>query len=158
MKITVIVTTWQVPFDQVVKDIRKFNSPKAATAFINDESRKWWEENDGERCMIEMPETEKYEPISKLGYDMARYELWGGERLFHAMLDTESAAILHEAHYKREFDDKGKTRPGYLINCYVAEGPEGEHVGSEAKHEEYARQQAAGMKAITDYYDKKAQH
>lgn len=175
MKITVVITTWQVPFDQVVRGIRQFDDPETAKAFINKESKKWWDENAGERYVEEgYPETDKikgehpsstekpipepYKPITELGYEWARYEIWGGETGFHAILDAKSTAMLHEDHYKREYDDKGITRPGYLLNCYVAEGPEGEHVGSEAKHEEYVRQQTAGMKALTDYYDKKAQH
>jgi len=40
--------------------------------------------------------------------------LWGGEQQFHAMLDKATYARLNEAHYKREFTDKGQELPGYL--------------------------------------------
>lgn len=154
MTITVVISTWQIPFDQVVRDIRQFDSTEEATTFINACSKQWWDACEGDRCVVEFPdEVEAYEPITELGYDHARYEICG-EKGFQAMLDGESAAALHEAYYKKKYDDQGLARPGYLINCYVAEGPDGEHVGSEAKHEEYLRQQTAGMAAIEAAYRK----
>ncbi len=118
-KITIVITTWQVPFDQMVKGVFEFDDVQAATSFINDASHKWWDENHGERGNA------PYKPITELGYDMAHYELWGGETGFHAMLDDASAWRLHNAHYKLEFDDKGIKRPGYLRVAY------GENVDTE---------------------------
>jgi hypothetical protein len=114
MKIKVIITDWQVPFDQVVRDIRTFDTEVAAVAFINAESLKWWQANEGDRCVAEMPNTEPYQPIVELGYQSAQYELWGGEQGFHAMLTHSTYAKLNAAHYKREFTDKGQPLPGYL--------------------------------------------
>src|SRR5712672_1112201 len=84
-KITVVITTWQVPFDQIVKGVFQFDDVQTATPFINAASLKWWNENHGDRG------GEPYEPINILGYDIARYELWDGEIGFHAMLDEASA-------------------------------------------------------------------
>jgi len=111
-KITIVITTWQVPFDQIVKGVFKFDDVQTATPFINAASLKWWNENHGDRGR------EPYEPISILGYDVARYELWDGEIGFHAMLDEASAERLHNAYYKSEYDDKGLKRPGYLRVAY----------------------------------------
>lgn len=113
-KITVVITTWQVPFDQMVKGVFEFDDVQAATSFINDASSKWWKKHHGDRSVKEGHTAEFYKPIAELGYDIPRYELWGGETAFHAMLDEASAWRLHEAHYKREYDDKGISRPGYL--------------------------------------------
>jgi len=115
MKITVTITDWCVPFDQVVRGTFEFENEADALAHINATSAAWWAANEGDRCMAEYPDTTPYEPIGELGYYNARYELWGGEQGFHAMLDHAVYAALHEAHYKREFDGKGITRPGYLI-------------------------------------------
>lgn len=112
-KITVVITTWQVPFDQTVNGVFEFEDVVSATAAINAASLKWWHENDGDRAVADNGDS-PYEPINELGYDFARIELWGGENGFHAMLDSDSAARLLEQHYKREYDDKGITRPGYM--------------------------------------------
>lgn len=153
MTITVVITTWQVPFAQVVRDIKQFEIPADAMSFINDASKEWYDEHNGAKSNLEITDNDfPYTPIKELGYDNAQYHLWGGECGFHAMLDVQSAAILHEAYYKKRFDDQGLTRPGYLINCYVAEGPDGEHAIGEAKHEEYVRQQAAGIAEIEAAY------
>jgi hypothetical protein len=79
--------------------------------------------------------SDPYEPVTELGYDFARYELWQGETGFHAMIDVGAAAQLHEDHYKREYDDKGETR--YLINAYLA----GDTL-SEEERAKYQQQQA----------------
>jgi hypothetical protein len=122
-KITVVITTWQVPFDQVVRAIKQFDDRQSAIDFINAESRKWWDENDGLGSIeagIEagekdrLWETQAYEPIKELGYDHARYELWGGESGFHAMVDHETYAKCHDDHYA------GKPLPGYLMGAYLA--------------------------------------
>ena len=120
--IIIAITTWQVPFEQTVQKIHSVTSEKEAVDFINAESKKWWNANEGDRwveqSMLEdiqdVTHCIPYQPIEELGYEHARYELWGGEVGFHAMLDNESWWRLHEAHYKREFDDKGLKRPGYL--------------------------------------------
>ena len=114
MKITVVITDWCVPFDQVVRHIERFDTEAKALAYINAKSLEWWQANDGDRCRVEYPKTEPYEPITELGYNQARYELWGGEQGFHAMLDHATYARLNEAHYKREFTNKGLALPGYL--------------------------------------------
>ena len=117
-QITVIVTTWCVPFDQTVKGIYHFATEATAVAFINKASRKWWDENDGDKCITERAGEESkydgaplepYEPITELGYNTAYYELWGGEQGFHAMLGHKTYAALNEAHYA------GKPLPGYLL-------------------------------------------
>ncbi len=113
-QITVIISTWCVPFDQVVQSITTFQTADTALAAINAASAAWWAENDGARCMVEMPDTLPYEPVAELGYNHARYVLWGGETGFHAMLDRATYATLNEAHYEREFTDKGMALPGYL--------------------------------------------
>ena len=113
MKITVFITTWCVPFDQVVDQVHTFKTQAKAVAFINAASKKWWRDNDGARCIREYPDTEAYEPITELGYDSARYELWQGEQLFHAMLDHASYAALNEVHYA------GKPLPGYLLTAKI---------------------------------------
>lgn len=113
-QITVVISDWCVPFDQVVRHIRKFTTEAEAAAFINAESLKWWQANNGDRCRLEMPETEPYLPITELGYDHARYELWGGEQGFHALLDHITYAGLYETHNKREYAAKGLPLPGYL--------------------------------------------
>lgn len=117
--IIIVITTWQVPFEQMVQKIHSETNEQEALNFINTESKKWWDANEGDRCVEnELDENghsySPYEPIKELGYDQARYELWGGESGFHAMLDNESWWRLHEAHYKHEYDDKGLKRPGYL--------------------------------------------
>ena len=108
MKITVVITVWQVPYSQVVTQIRKFENPARALLFINAQSKAWWQAHDGDRCCAEYPETAPYKPITELGYDTAHYELWGGESGFTAMLDHASYATLHDRHYA------GKPLPGYL--------------------------------------------
>ena len=123
--VTVIVTTWLVPFGQIVKAVKQFDNDADALTFINDEAKKWWDEFDGDRCVAEnvgaqrqWEDCDKFEPIRILGYDTPYYTLWGSENGFHAMLDEESYWRLHEEHYKREYDDKGISRPGYLRNAY----------------------------------------
>lgn len=122
MLITVTITAWVVPFDQMVIDQAVFGGEDAAEralVFINNASKAWWDAAGGDRCVAlpadDVHKAQPYEPIKEVGYDVALYELWGGESGFHAMIDRESYAILHEAHYKREFDDQGLDRPGYLI-------------------------------------------
>lgn len=150
MKITAVITTWQVPFDQVVIAQSQFTTIKAATDFINQLSTKWWRENEGSRSLRECG-GDAYVPITELGYDVARYELWGGESGFHAMIDIESAALLHEAHYVREFDVKGLERPGYLINAYVAgHKPGGMTNAEKAKFE---KAQSKGIAALHAYFE-----
>jgi hypothetical protein len=140
MKITVTITAWHVPFDQMVIDQATFDGVDAeqcALVFINDASKAWWDATDGDRCVLEMANEpvynrpEPYQPISEVGYDPARYVLWGGESGFHAMIDKASYAALHEAHYKREYDDKGHQRPGYLLNAYAGDNPVGQTLTSE---------------------------
>lgn len=121
IKITVILTEHKVPFDQMVTDVATFATDAEALDYINAASQKWWIENDGDRCIAEVHAAElggeeitEYTPIEELGYDTPMYMLWDGESLFHAMLDANSYWRLHEAHYKREYDDKGEKRPGYL--------------------------------------------
>ena len=153
--ITVVITTWVIPFEQVVRDIQKFETPGAALDFINAKGKEWWDENNGDQYITENPDCEDtipYEPIAILGYDTPKYNI-AGEREFHALLDAESEAELHEAYYKVKYDDKGLTRPGYLINCYVAEGPDGEHVSGPGKYEEYYRQQQDGMQKLYAYHN-----
>lgn len=128
MPVTVVVTTWQVPFAQVVKEIKTFDQDAEALAFINAEGKKWWDENDGDRWVEESNvassagksdgSDKPWEPINELGYDWGKWEIWDGEAGFHAMLDEASETRLHEEHYKREYDDKGRSRPGYLRNAY----------------------------------------
>lgn len=160
MSITVIITTWQVPFDQQVREIKTFSGEKAnseALEFINQQAAQWWDDNEGDRWEAEAraegekPESSDwaYQPIKELGYDTAHYEIWGGENGFHAMLDETSYAKLHEAHYKREYDDKGLTRPGYLINAYVSGAKPGGT--TEAEAEQYEREQAAGMDELQSF-------
>lgn len=165
MVITVVISTWQVPFDQVVKCVHTFagtNAAKQALDLINEESAKWWAENDGDRSVAEghtdpnrAGETEGYEPITELGYNHARYELWGGEAGFHAMLDETSYAQLCEEHYVREYDAKGKTRPGYLINSYISGHKPGGMTEEEA--EKYKKEQAEGLAALHAFYNKPRQ-
>ena len=150
--ITVVISTWQVPFDQVVQGIHHFVDPKAALDFINEQSANWWAEQEGNRSVAEGHTDSGYEPVAELGYNHARYELWGGEAGFHAMIDNESYARLHEERYKREYDDKGLTRPGYLINAYVADKKPGGV--TEAEGEKYAREQAKGIAEIEATYSK----
>jgi len=117
MTITVVIATYQVPFSKVVKAIKTFENDADALAYINAESAKWYEENEGERYLREMPDDDNdfpYAPITELGYDVAEFHLWGGEQGFEAILDEASQHRLHEAYYKREYDDKGMKRPGYL--------------------------------------------
>ncbi len=165
--ITVVISTWQVPFDQVVQSVTTYGGDRAATSalqFINDQSRLWWAQHEGDRSIAERKKDDValngtreswggdgYEPIEELGYNMARYELWGGESGFHAMIDEASYARLHEEHYKREFDDKGVTRPGYLINAYVAGAKPGEPM-TEAEAKKYAREQAEGIAKVQAAY------
>ena len=110
MTIKVTITSWRVPFDQIVHGTHEFEDEQSALKFINAMSKAWWDDNNG----ASDEEAEDYEPIERLAYDHARYELWGGENGFHAMLDQESYDRLLDAHYKREWDDKGMKRPGYL--------------------------------------------
>lgn len=119
MKIQVSITTWSVPFDQVVESVSTFGSADDALKFINAASLKWWQTIEGDRSVTEMG-GDAYEPVTELGYQQARYEVWGGEQGWHAMLDRASYSQLHEAHYAREYDAKGKPRPGYLRNAYAA--------------------------------------
>lgn len=158
MSIKVVISTWCVPFDQVVHAIVEFGgegAAKRALDYINAESRKWWDENDGDRYIKEQKHTEyePYRPVEELGYGMARYELWDGEQGFHAMLDSVSYAKLHEEHYKREYDDKGCTRPGYLINAYVADHKPGGV--SEEEKAKYEREQRIGLAALEMHYGEK---
>ena len=119
--ITVVISDWCVPYDQVVREIKAFEDAESAVAYINAASLKWWNENDGDRYVEENKvDFPVYEPIKELGYDEAHYELWDGEQGFHAMIDNESYARLHEEHYKRECDDKGLKRPGYIRTSYLA--------------------------------------
>ncbi len=159
--ITVVISTWRVPFDQTVQSVTTFggeNAAKQSLDFINEQSAKWWADNDGDRSVAEghkyidnHGEGGSYAPITELGYEMARYDLWGGESGFHAMIDEASYARLHEAHYKREFDDKGVTRPGYLINAYVAGHKPGEPM-TEAEAEKYAKAQTEGIAKVRAVY------
>lgn len=116
--ITVVITTYTVPFAKVVKSIVTFggdDAVKTATAFINEEAAKWLNETIGGRNPSEaMMEAWSYDPITELGYDRAEYQLWEGEVGFEAILDEASQKALHDAHYKREFTDKGLPLPGYL--------------------------------------------
>lgn len=114
MKIMVTLVDCCVPYATVVREQQAFTSAADATAYINAASAKWWALHEGDRCLIQYPDTDQYEPVKELGYDSARLELWGGEQMFDALLDHASYASLHEAHYKREYDDKGEARPGYL--------------------------------------------
>ena len=116
-KIKVVITTHTVPFDQIVEGIFEFDDATKAVEFINKTSAKWWKENDGDRA-VKQGNAEEYQPITELGYDSAQWELWDGEMLFHAMIDKISYWRLHNEHYKREFDDKGIERPGYLRVAY----------------------------------------
>jgi hypothetical protein len=164
MPITVVITTWQVPFDQVVQETIVFwgdDAAKKATDHINAESLKWRVEHESDRSVLEGQTAgygtseswgAGYEPIDELGYNTARYELWGGESGFHAMIDQASYARLHEEHYAREYDAKGIMRPGYLINAYVAGHKPGEM--TEAEAEKYAREQAAGIAEIEAAFSK----
>ena len=122
MKITVVFTSLHVPFAEVVTSIQQFDTEAEAVTAINEASAAWWAENEGDRCRAEMPDTDPYEPITELGYDNTYIQLWGGESHFNAMLEKATYDALHKAHYKREFDDKGKQRPGYLLNIYEAQG------------------------------------
>lgn len=147
--ITVVITTWQVPFDQTVKAVMTFTGEGEALAYVNQQSAQWWADIDGARSMLECGDDDNdwpYEPITELGYDAAHYHAWGGECGFHAMLDDVSYAKLHEAHYAREFDAQGLERPGYLLNAYVAGGKPGGI--TEAEAEKYSDAQARGMAAI----------
>jgi hypothetical protein len=145
--ITVIITTWQVPFDQVVHGTYQFSTDAAALRFINETSAQWWNAHDGDRSVREGHTEQPYEPIAELGYNVARYELWGGESGFHAMLDEGSYARLHEAHYAREYDAKGEERPGYLINAYVAGAkPGGTTTDEQAKYETAQRKGFAAIR------------
>ena len=143
-KITVVISTYYVPFPQVVNSINEFTAAADALAFINDESKKWWDEQGGERSLVECG-GEPYQPLQNL-IDTVLLTMWGGEAGFHAMIDAGSYAVLHEAHYAREFDAKGLTRPGYLINAYVAGGKPGGLTEDEQKT--YTAQQEAGLAAI----------
>ena len=122
MTITVVVTTWQVPFAQAVKEVFHTNDDVEALKFINSAAHKWWDENcvgeDTESKSTENEDGSEFEPIKELGYEWARWELWGGEVGFHALLDEATENRLHEEHYKREYDDKGISRPGYFRNAY----------------------------------------
>jgi hypothetical protein len=126
MTVTVAITTYQVPFDPVLIEVQTFESDSDAVAFINDHAEKWFIEHEGARCLVEMANDEHwhgepYTPITSL-FDHVRLDLWGGESGFEAVIDKASYWRLHEAHYKSEYDDKGKARPGYLLNAYAAEG------------------------------------
>lgn len=119
MKIQVAITTWLVPFDQTIQEIRSFDNDKDALDFINEQARLWWDMAEGDRSVAEMG-GEPFEPVKELGYDHARYEVWGGEQGFHAMLDQDTYTRLHNDHYQREFTSKGRPLPGYLQNAYQA--------------------------------------
>jgi hypothetical protein len=101
--VTVVITTTLAPYGQAVQKIEDFDRDEDALAFINAEARKWWDAYNGG----------EFSPIAELGYDKGCWELWG-ERGFHALLDEASEQRLHEEHYKREYDDRGIERPGYL--------------------------------------------
>ena len=120
MTITVVVTTWQVPFAQAVKEVFHTDDDAEALKFINDAAHKWWHDHHGDQDISE--DGGEFKPIKELGYDWGKWELWGGEAGFHAMLDEVTENRLHEEHYKREYDDNGKQRPGYLQNAYLAQG------------------------------------
>lgn len=160
--ITVVISTWQAPFDQVVQGVHQFggdNAAQRALDFINEQSAAWWAANDGDRSVTagyldtnDHGEGGTYAPITELGYNHARYELWGGEAGFHALLDQASYARLCEEHYVREFDNKGVSRPGYLINAYLA-GHKSDGI-TEAEAEKYAREQAEGLAAIEAFTNK----
>lgn len=108
--ITVVITTATVPLDQVVREVKTFTDDAAAVAFINEQSALWWQSNHGAASCAELPDTEPYTPIHSL-FDWARIELWGGESLFHAMLDHATYVRLHKAHY----DPMGDDKPGYMV-------------------------------------------
>lgn len=151
MKITVVITTWSVPFPSVVRTIVTFDGAEAekeALIFVNTTALLWFQEQDGMRSEVDADWP--YQPITELGYDPMRFQLWGGEQGFEAILDEASFKLLHDAHYKREFDNKGLARPGYLINAYVAEG------GPEA--EKYKQQQAEGIAAVEAGYGDKTRN
>jgi len=123
MKITVTLTSWQVPFSQIVDETKAFDSADEALDFINAASKAWWNTYDGDGCarsndgiytaQINFNVVNEYKAITSL-LDGAHYSLWGGENGFQALIDKESYWQLHAAHYKREYDDKGIPRPGYL--------------------------------------------
>lgn len=133
-QITVVISTWQVPFDQVVEGIFHFSTTQAALNFINGRAEKWW--------VVHNP-NEQFPPCEELGYGGTTWNSESGEAGFQAMLDKEDYAELHEAYYKREFDDKGLTRPRYLINAYIAGAKPGGMSTDEAA--QYATQQAEGF-------------
>ncbi len=121
MTITVVITQWQVPFSQVVTGLFHTADDAEALKFINDAAHKWWQEHHGNED-TESEDGGEFKPITELGYDWGKWELWGGEAGFHAMLDEATEIRLCEEHYKREYDDKGKPRPGYMQVAYLALG------------------------------------
>lgn len=152
-KITVVITTWHVPFDQVLNGVHHFDhTPQGiadATALIDAESLKWWLSVEGDRSVDETGDkhNERREPLGELGYNHARYTAWGGEAGFQAMIDAESYGLLHEAHYA------GKPLPGYLVNSYLAGRKPGAPL-TDIERAELEQQQAMGFAAIEAYYSK----
>lgn len=125
MKITVAIMTFQVPFANVIDEIVTFdgdNAEQEALNFINEKSKKWYDDCDGDRDN-EIKEYYKYSELTKDDLiNNIYFELWGGENSFRACIDSLSWQQIHENYYKRKFDDQGKQRPGYLLNAYEAEG------------------------------------
>src|SRR5882672_1796116 len=99
MHIVVVFTSWRVPFAQVVDQVKTFTygddegwqqAKQAALEMINKEAKKWWDESDGDRWVEENPTNNSFEPVTELGQQRAKYELWDGETGFDALIDTES--------------------------------------------------------------------
>lgn len=148
MKITVTLTEWQVPFDQVVIGQQTFTDIQAATDYINEAAATWWRENEGDQAVAggDGSDDWPYSPITELGYNTARFELYG-EQGFHAMLDAESYGALCKAHYER----KGAV-PGFMVNAML-----GSDVVplTEPEREALERQQSEGLAAIEAHYGKR---
>lgn len=145
--ITVYITTWHVPFAQTVQAVATFKTEAEAVTFINAEATKFWAENDGDRSVAEGHTDEgMWSPVTELGYDNTRIELWGGESGFDAMLDAATYARLHNAHYA------GKPLPGYLINAYAAgHKPGGSTPDEIADYDAKARD---GLATVIKHYSK----
>lgn len=156
MKITMVLTSWVVPYSSVVNSIDTFegeNAEAQAVAHYNTALAKWWQQNNGDACAATGEkngltlEAVEFEPIESLrALPACPVMLWGGEHGFQAFIDAESYALLDEAYYKREYDDQGLTRPGYLINSYVAGYKPGGV--TEAEKAKYERQQQQGFEAL----------
>jgi hypothetical protein len=141
--ITVVCTIWQVPFGQTVQWVKHFSSDEEALAAINEEAKKWWDAYGGDSVPLEEkeqpvhydPEAHRngtvadgistpsmtFSPVIELGYDTAEWSV-NGEAGVSFFLDTLTFWRLHNAHYKKYYDDKGIDRPGYLQGAYIASG------------------------------------